>query len=336
VVERVRATAIGSEAIGVLQIADCLVRDSVVRAEGMEAVAVAASGTASTGTIRNVTAIAAGEGSTGISSHYFGPPSSPYILDVGSTIARGAGNDLRAEAGLPGAGDIVVSHSNFDHVERVGEATISDAGGNQTAAPLFVDAAAGDYREAAGSPTIDAGIADRSGPLDLAGNPRVLGATPDIGAFEFIPPVAKTAAGGGVRTIAIRPRRFAPWPSGGPVAPAILRSKPPKGAEVTYSMTGPATVTFSVSRKVRGRLAGKRCVRKTGADVDHRKCSFYVPVKGSFTQQGAAGDNHFIFSGRIGGKALKPGPYKLTALAGHLVSAPFETGGLKRRHRRRG
>jgi hypothetical protein len=321
VLERVRATAVGPEAIGVLQIADCLVRDSVIRAEGMEEAALAASGTASTGTVRNVTAIATGELSTGIRSSYLGPPASPYTLDVGNTIARGAASDLRAEAGLPGAGNIVVSHSNFGHVERVGEATISDAG---------------DYREAAGSPTIDAGIADRSGPLDLAGNPRVLGSAPDIGAFEFVPAGGGgEGTRGGVRSLSIKPRRFGAWPRGGPVAPAILKSKPPKGAEVTYAMTGPATVTFSVSRKVRGRLAGKRCVRKTGANAAHRKCSFYVPVKGSFTQQGADGSNHFVFSGRIAGKALRPGAYKLTAFAGHLVSAPFEIGGL-RRHRGRG
>ena len=60
--------------------------------------------------------------------------------------------------------------------------------GNQTAPPLFVDGAAGDYREAPGSPTIDAGSPTGIGPLDLAGNPRALGPAPDIGAFEFVPP----------------------------------------------------------------------------------------------------------------------------------------------------
>jgi hypothetical protein len=47
-------------------------------------------------------------------------------------------------------------------------------------------------------------------------------------------------------------------------------------------------------------------------------------VKGGFTRSGGAGENRFVFSGRIGGSALRPGAYKLTALAGHLVSAPFE------------
>ena len=58
---------------------------------------------------------------------------------------------------------------------------------------MFVDPANGDYREAAGSPTIDAGVTDRSAPLDLDGNARTLGAAPDIGAFEFVP--AAVAAG---------------------------------------------------------------------------------------------------------------------------------------------
>ena len=50
----------------------------------------------------------------------------------------------------------------------------------------FRDAAVGDVRPAAGSPTIDAGTADSVlGSADPAGCPRTLGAAPDIGAYEF-------------------------------------------------------------------------------------------------------------------------------------------------------
>ena len=111
-----------------------------------------------------------------------------------------------------------------------------DGGGNQSAAPLFVNTEAGDFREAAGSPTIDAGLADELGPLDLAGNPRVLGSAPDIGAYEFVPPAPEQK--GGVRSLSIKPKGFRARSSGGPVAAAILKSKPPVGAEVTYTMSG--------------------------------------------------------------------------------------------------
>jgi hypothetical protein len=325
VLERVRAIAVGPEALGVFQISDCLVRDSVILAEGTEAAALGASGTAETGTVRNVTAIATGAGSKGIRSKYSGPAMlSPYTLDVANTIARGASSDLQAEEFMSGSGKIVVSHSNFVSAKGVGEATITDAGGNQTAPPLFVDGAAGDYREAAGSPTIDAGITDRVGPLDLGGNPRSLGSAPDIGAFEFVPAGAP-AGRGGVRSLKIVPRRFRASRSGGPVVSRTGKGgRPPVGGRVTFTLTGDADVTFSVSRTIRGRLAGGHCRRKSPSNRGHKKCTFNVPVKGGFTRSGGAGENRFVFSGRIGGSALRPGAYKLTALAGHLVSAPFE------------
>ncbi len=56
--------------------------------------------------------------------------------------------------------------------------------------PMFVNAEAGDYRLAAGSPCIDAGnTAAAVGDRDLAGNTRVLGGYVDIGAYESRPPV---------------------------------------------------------------------------------------------------------------------------------------------------
>src|SRR5205814_220002 len=57
-------------------------------------------------------------------------------------------------------------------------------------APTFVDAENLNFHQVKGSPTIDAGYnggADKSGG-DLAGLPRVLHKTVDIGAYEFPPP----------------------------------------------------------------------------------------------------------------------------------------------------
>ena len=51
----------------------------------------------------------------------------------------------------------------------------------------------------------------------------------------------------------------------------------------------------------------------------------YVRVSGSFTRSRGAGTDRFTFSGRIGGRALKPGRYRLltTPGTGRTVRATF-------------
>jgi len=62
----------------------------------------------------------------------------------------------------------------------------SDGVGNITNAPLFLDAAHGDFRLQANSPCINAGNnAYASGSTDLDGLARVVSGTVDIGAYEF-------------------------------------------------------------------------------------------------------------------------------------------------------
>jgi hypothetical protein len=324
-VDRTSLAASGEEAIAVLQIGGCRIRDSVIRAAGNKALAISSSGRNITGAIRNVTAIATGSGSIGAGS-YYGDTITPgaYTLDLKNTIVSGESADLVAHSGegFDGPGNIVVSNSSFDHPEQKGTGTVAEGSGNLRAAPLFVDAANGDYREAAGSPTIDAGVNDQLGPLDLAGNARVQGPAPDIGAFEFASS-ASSGLPGGVRSLRVKPKRFRARKSGGPVANGILRSKPPVGTTVTYTVSGGVKVDFSVSRAHKGRLVGRHCVKGTRSNANRKKCAYYTPVKGAFTQNAATGSNHFVFSGRIGGKTLKPGRYKLTALAGHLISEAF-------------
>lgn len=116
-----------------------------------------------------------------------------------NTIFHGPAFDIGA-AQLGGTVSVSLDHSNYASVNAEGGAAVTapGSGTNQTAPPLFVDAGIGDFREAAGSPTIDAGVNEAAnGTTDLAGNPRALPghltcdevppAIADIGAYEFVP-----------------------------------------------------------------------------------------------------------------------------------------------------
>jgi uncharacterized delta-60 repeat protein len=87
------------------------------------------------------------------------------------------------------------------------------------------------------------------------------------------------------------------------------------GTRVTYTLSEPATATFTVERRAAGRSAGSRCVKPTGKNRKRGRCVRWLPVKGSFTHAGNGGPNAFTFTGRIGGKKLRPGPYQLVLVA---------------------
>jgi hypothetical protein len=311
---RIRATAVGDFATGILAAANCAVRDSVTVASGMNATALFASGspaTTYTATARNVTALATGTGSKAAFAACFACFGASTKLDLKNTIANGAGADLETASG----GAIVVSNSNFDKTAPNPSGSITDAGGNQTAPPQFVDAVSGDYREAAGSPTIDAGAVDQLGALDLGGNPRIVGAAPDIGAYEFVPPPPPPAPVGQIQSVALTPARFRTVNAGGAILSARKKPRAPIGTTVTYSLSAAGAVAFTVERKVAGRKVGKRCVKKTRANAAKKRCPLFKPVKGGFSHSGQAGGNSFKFSGRLGG-ALRPGAYRLIGSAG--------------------
>jgi hypothetical protein len=177
------------------------------------------SGPAGGATLVNVTAIATGLGSSGVTTEMH--VQSPIVRNL---IARGAEKDLHGASGSLG---IDVAYSNF---RASGSTNWIDSGNNQQdVAPSFVNELTGDYREAAGSATIDAGTAH---PLvdtrrDPDGRLRSLGAAPDIGAYEYDPAPAtdsNTIIPGTTETPTTDP---ADLPAGGDPTPGLPAPSPP-------------------------------------------------------------------------------------------------------------
>ena len=92
--------------------------------------------------------------------------------------------------------------------------------------------------------------------------------------------------------------------------------RPAKGADVRFTLTVGAPVRFTVERASTGRRVGGKCRAQTKKNRHAKKCTRYVGLKGSFLRNGGAGANHFHWNGRLKGRALKPGIYRLTGSVG--------------------
>lgn len=332
-IERVRVTVVGIASTGVQLQSDCMIRDSVLLASGMNSMAVVGSETIGfgAGSVRNLTAIATGSESIGVLATGSFFPGSSYTIDARNVIASGAKADLAASDGVGGGtGKILVSNSNFDSTKSTPSSKLVDEGSNQTAPPVFINAAGGDYREAAGSPTIDAGSTDHIGALDLGGNPRTVGKAPDIGAFEYVPPTPPPPPPGALQSLVLTPRAFRAAKAGGATFSKVKKAKAPIGTTVSYSLSAGGTVGFTVEKRLIVRKIGK-CPNRAAKSSSKqqkgciRRTILYKKVKGGFSHTGASGANTFKFSGRPNGKALPPGSYRLTGSAGGAVKqAPFK------------
>jgi hypothetical protein len=313
-----------------LEMRGSLLRDSVVRQTGENLPAIQ---TANDNTLRNVTAIATGAGSTAIRTFglpaFSPPPDCDYTgtLNVRNTIARGVEWDLASTgtaAKCPAPIDI--GHSNYraGKVQLSGAgASLNDLGANQTGVePLL---AADGFRQLPGSPTIDAGTVDPLlGATDFDGQPRVQGCAPDIGADEFPSPPCPSPPGDGapdasgsggppdvtaprIRALRLKPRRFRAARRGGSVSAAL-------GARISYRLSEAANVRFRVQRRAAGRRAGRRCVKPRRGNRGRKGCVRWVRQRGSFSRRGKAAANSLRFSGRLAGRRLRPGRYRLIAV----------------------
>ena len=91
------------------------------------------------------------------------------------------------------------------------------------------------------------------------------------------------------------------------------RARPPIGTRITYRDSARATTTFTVRRPSVGVRRGGRCVRPGRASRRAKRCTRWIVLAGSFRHTDTTGANTLRFSGRLAGRALAPGRYRLVA-----------------------
>jgi hypothetical protein len=175
-----------------------LIRNSVfISTGGTAALGVTSNGGTSALEIRNVTTIATDSSAYALATSHSGGGTVSY--DAYNVIARNIDGGVDIAAFGPSS-TLTLHHSNYSTKSVGGGGVVQDAPGDthQSATPVFTNAAADDFSEATGSPTIDAGLTDPlNGPLDFAGNPRSAGGSTDIGAYEVAVPPAPPAGPAG-------------------------------------------------------------------------------------------------------------------------------------------
>ena len=331
--------------------------DSVCWASGPNGTAVTELIVASVmGELRNDTLIASGTGGHAIG--VFGKGDATMTIDMTNTIAHGAAADIYATTDTNFGSKAVVNadHSNYASVTEVpgkGTITITPAGSgtNQDTAPVFADAAAGNFRELMGSPTIGAGVdSPVNGSTDLDGNPREIAGATDIGAYQFIPGPscvpqnASTKFGtlaklqlqcsfvlGGLLSYVI---------TGGPqhgmasiaASTGAVTYTPAAGYSgtdsFTYSVTSMSqttttgTVTITVGKEPKPALShvkhskGTFSFRLNEAATVTLTFAHHGHAKGTIKLNGRAGANRLHFTGRLPHrKRLKHGKYTVTIKA---------------------
>jgi hypothetical protein len=148
--------------------------------------------------VRNITAVDTAAGGRGI---FIFPGTVTLNMDLVNVIAQGGpgGADLSVDPYSGSSTTVTLRNSLYSAVNVLGgNVTPAGTNSNITAAPQFVNAAAGDFHELGTSPTIDAGLAAPDiGAFDLdkasRATPTCLGGAgvPDIGAYELataVPP----------------------------------------------------------------------------------------------------------------------------------------------------
>jgi hypothetical protein len=203
-------------------------------------------------------------------------------------------------ASIPSSGiqDVPVKVS-ASVTDRLSPVTITwDFGDGATAAggsASHAYAKAGTYTVTATATDAAGNASSATGAIDI---PPIPATGPDprlaIDGLQIVPSAFRAA----LRGPSVKPANVKPW------------------ARVSYSVAIPAKMSFSFERPRFGRRSGAGCAKPAPSNRGNKRCVRYLPVKGSFTRTRPAGGDRFTFTGRLLGRRLKAGRYRLVARAG--------------------
>lgn len=125
------------------------------------------------------------------------------------------------------------------------------------------------------------------------------------------PPVGRDTTPPRIGSLRVSPTRFAVSSHG---TALVARHHSAQGTTFRFSLSERSSVRVTLARAASGRRSGRVCSRPTHANARGRRCSRYLPV-GTLARRLAAGNRAIGFSGRVAGRALRPGFYRATLTA---------------------
>ena len=261
--------------------------------------------------IRNATVVAPGTGATGIYAVGGDTADKAENLTVTNTIVSPQTNTSLFAYPQTGDATITIDHSNFGYQNDL--AHIHKGEGNQqlTKPPTFV--ASGNYHEAPGSITIDAGATNAlNGLTDFDGDARSLGlGGTDIGADEFVPPPTAVTGDAGFLTTTAATVNGTVNPN--TIATTFhfdLGTSPAYGAATPERSAGSGTTLDPVSEALSGLTPGTtyhyRLVATSAGGTTAGEDRTFTTTGTSPGQGGGGGD---VVAPRITGLTLKPGAF---------------------------
>ena len=265
-------------------------------------------------------------------------------IDLRNSIAQLEGGAEADEADVAAdRGSVTASHSDLAKSLTLNGGTVTGLTGTiLSALPLF---SSGAFTLQPSSALVDRGdpAVVTTGERDLAGRPRAVDydgdgvAQPDIGAYELPapatveppPPPANTRPKLG--KVSMTNKVFAPEEAHASAVAAAhpiarrdrdrARARVKRGT-ISATAVGAATVTIAIERRARGRWARTRargvgrCVKpkKQHGKAKGKPCIRWLRA-GALKSVERAGSQGTPFSGRVKGRALKPGGYRARVVA---------------------